>query len=77
MRMCLSTRDKESAYIIILALVDGLQVLSIHLETHQDVIVPPHPLGDTTCDLLGYQGANPLDTMFGAFSLNLQHFGLH
>lgn len=77
MRMCLTMGDKGRAYVIILALTDGLQALSIHLETHGDVIVPLHPLGDTTCDLLGYQGANPLGTMFGTFSLNLAHFGLH
>ena len=49
------------AYVIILALVDGLHALSIYLETHEDVIVPPHPLGDTTCYLHEYQGANPVE----------------
>jgi len=77
MKMFLTMRDKGRAYFIILALTDGIQALSIHLETHEDVIVPPHPLGDTTFDLLGYQGATPLITMFRAYSLTLAHFGLH
>ena len=70
--MCLTMGDKGRAYVIILTLTDGLQALSIYLETHEDVIVPPHQLGDTTCDLHGYQGANPLSTVFGAHFLNLQ-----
>ena len=69
--------DKGRAYGIILALKDGIQASSIHLETHEDVIVPPHPFEDTTTDFLGYQGATPLITMFGAYSPILAHFGLH
>ena len=34
-------RDKGRVYVIILTLTDGLQALSIHLETHEDVIVSP------------------------------------
>ena len=75
--MCLTVGDKWRAYVIILTLTNGLQALLIYLETHEDVNVPPQPLGDTTCDLHGYQGANPLITVFGAHSLNLAHFGLH
>ena len=55
MRMSLIAGDKGRAYVIILALTIGLQALLIHLETHEYVIVPSHPLGDTTRDLLGYQ----------------------
>ena len=75
--MCLTAGYKGRAYVIILALTDCLQALSIHLETHEDVLVPPNPLEDTTCDMIGYQGANPLFTMIGVYSLTLAHFGLH
>ena len=75
--MCLIAGDKGRADVVILALTDGLQALSIHLDTRKDVLVPPHPLGSTTCDLFGKQGANPLSTMFGVHSLTIEHFGLH
>ena len=59
MRMCLTAGDKGRAYVIILALTDGLQALSIHLETHEDVLVPPHPLGSTTGSCLENKGPTP------------------
>ena len=75
--MCLTAREKGRAYVIILALTDGLQALSIHLETHEDVIVPPHPHGSTIGDMLGKQGANPLSTMFWSLFSQFDTFGLH
>lgn len=73
MRMCLTIGDKHMAYVIILVLRYGLQELLIHLETCEDVLVLPYPLGSTTNDLLGEQGNNHLFTIFGVFSLILVH----
>jgi len=36
---------KGRAYVIILAIIDDLQEFLIHLETNEDVFVPPYPLG--------------------------------
>lgn len=69
--------DRGRIYAIILALTKGIHALSIDLETYEDVIVPPHPPGDTKFDLPRYQGATPLITMFRAHSITLAHFGLH
>jgi len=69
--------DKGRACIIFLALTDGIQDCSIHLETHEDVFVPPQPLGGTTGHLLGDQRATPFITIFGALPSILAHVGLH
>ena len=77
MKMCLTMGDKGRAYVIIPTLTAGIQALLIHFETHEDVMLPPHPLGDTTLDLLKYQGVIPLIPVFGAYFLSLAQFGLH
>ena len=46
------SRCRERAYITILALTDGLKAILIELETREDVVVPPHPLGSTTMTCL-------------------------
>ena len=51
--------DKGKAYVITLALTDALQALSIHFETHEDVLVPPHPLGSTIGSWLENKGPTP------------------
>lgn len=77
MRMFLTMGDRGRAYVIILSLTYGIHTLLIHLETHEDVIVSPHPLGDTTFDFIGYKGTTPLITIFGAYSITLSHFEHH
>lgn len=50
------SRYKGKTYIIILSLIDSLQAFSIHLETHEDILVSPHPLGSTTGSCLENKG---------------------
>lgn len=57
---CVSLQEtKGRANVIILALTDGLQEFSIHLETHEDILVPPHPLRSTIVICLDNKGPTP------------------
>ena len=68
---------KGRDYVIVLALTDGLQAYSIHLETHEDVLDAPTPTWEHHRFLLGKQGANPFSTILGVHFFIMAPLGLH